>query len=124
MEEKKDIYDSIKINCKLWLSTDDDRGIMGDGKWLLLKTIDERGSLKSAAEFLNISYRKAWGDLRKAEKILGFPLTIKTRGGESGGNSLLTEEGKKIILAYDKLHSDIHNYIDFAFDSFIKDLRK
>jgi len=47
----------------------------------LLKSIEKHGSLISAAREMKISYRKAWGDLQKAETFLGFPLVEKQRGG-------------------------------------------
>ena len=74
---------------KLWFSTADSEGVFGDGKWRLLKAIDDKGSLKKAAESLGISYRKAWGDLKKAESCLGTRLIEKIRGGKDGGKTIL-----------------------------------
>ncbi|MFH1320138.1 MAG: LysR family transcriptional regulator [Bacteroidota bacterium] len=97
---------------------------MGDGKWLLLKTIDKQGSLKAAAETLGISYRKAWGDINKTKNLLGFPLVEKHRGGKSGGNTFLTQDGKKLIKAYEQFHSDFSNSVQMAFKEFLKRLKK
>ena len=101
------IHTNIELNYKLWLSSKEGEGIMGDGKWLLLKTIEKNGSLKLASEILGISYRKAWGDIKKAENLLGFKLIEKFRGGKDGGKSILTSDGSKIINAYEKLNLDI-----------------
>jgi len=95
---------------------------MGQGRLKLLKTIDENGSLTSATKLLGISYRKAWGDLKKAETLLEFKLVDKHRGGQKGGSTLLTQKGKNILNAYKKLHLDIDNNIQNSFNKFIKNL--
>ena len=56
-----------------------------------------------AADKLGISYRKAWGMIKETEEKLGFCLTEKHRGGQHGGNSVLTKEGKEMIEAYKDL---------------------
>ena len=83
----------LRARFKLWLSSKEAEGVFGDGKWRLLKAIETEGSLKSASESLQISYRKAWGDLKKAERYLNIALVEKQRGGEGGGGSDLTEQG-------------------------------
>ena len=62
---------------KLWISSDEAEGVFGDGKWRLLEAIEKDGSLNAASRSLGISYRKAWGDLKKAESCLDqFPLAL------------------------------------------------
>ncbi|MCD4679126.1 MAG: hypothetical protein K8S00_01945 [Bacteroidales bacterium] len=51
------IYDNVKCNFKIWLSTNDDEGIIGDGKWKILKAIEKHGSLTAATKALGITYR-------------------------------------------------------------------
>ncbi|MFC1693629.1 winged helix-turn-helix domain-containing protein [Candidatus Latescibacterota bacterium] len=111
---------AIYVKFKLWLSTENHEGVFGDGKWRLLKAVEEEGSLKRAAESLGISYRKAWGDLKKAEECLGVRFIEKTRGGQSGGHSTLTEEGKRWIKAYSDLRTDIKKNAEESFDIFLK----
>ena len=100
-------YYNIFLKYKLWLSTDDKQGIIGDGRIDLLKKIKETGSLKSAAAKINISYRKAWGNIKDAETQLKFKLVEKQRGGKDGGHSVLTEEAETLIAAFDELKDDI-----------------
>ena len=99
----------LKAHYKLWLSLKNGEGILGDGKWLLLRTIEEVGSISKAAIKLDISYRKAWGDLKKVEDLLGIPVIERHRGGQAGGSYVLTEQGVHLIKAYAKFH----NYFDF-----------
>jgi len=96
-------YYDIFLKFKVWLENTDGESILGNGKFELIDYIDQLGSLKAAADKLGISYRKAWGMLKETEEKLGFALTEKHRGGQHGGNSVLTEEGKELIEAYKEL---------------------
>jgi molybdate transport repressor ModE-like protein len=106
-----DKYYDIFLEYRLWLSTKKGKGILGEGRINLLKEIDRTGSLKSASENLKISYRKAWGNIKEAEELLGFKLVEKQRGGKDGGNSQLSEEGKQLLAAYDELKMDFDRSI-------------
>jgi molybdate transport system regulatory protein len=110
--------DNLEFNYKIWLSTKDGKGIMGDGKWKILKAIEEHGSLKAATRALDITYRRTWGDLKKIEKQLGFPLLEKIRGGKEGGRTNLTFEGKKLVNAFDEFHAKVDLIMDQAFQEF------
>lgn len=101
----------LRARFKLWFSTEDAEGIFGDGKWRLLKAIESAGSLKAASDKLGISYRKAWGDLKKAEQNLGVNLVQKERGGDKGGRTGLTKQGKEWVAAYGKFRGDIEKAV-------------
>ena len=96
---------------KLWLNAENAQAAFGDGKWRLLKAIESTGSLQAACNKLHISYRKAWGDLKKAEQALNVNLVVKQRGGNTGGRTGLTEQGKKWLAAYEKFHSEIQEAV-------------
>jgi molybdate transport system regulatory protein len=108
----------LKANYKLWLTLDNGEGVLGDGKWLLLATIHELGSITKAVEKLGVSYRKAWGDLRKMEQMLSISVIEKQRGGADGGRTKLTPQGIFIIQAYKKFHDDFESLAQKAFDKF------
>jgi len=107
---------------KLWLSTEEHEGVFGDGKFRLLNSIETHGSLRAAAEVLKISYRKAWGDIKKAEKGLGRSLIERRRGGAAGGSTTLTPEGKKLIAAYSDFRAKTHEQIARSYEETMKDL--
>jgi molybdate transport repressor ModE-like protein len=109
---------------KIWLETKDGEGVLGDGKWLLLKAIEQHGSLMAATESLGISYRNTWNRLKKIEKQLGYLLIEKKRGGKDGGNTFLTEEGIKLVKSFDKFHATFDNLVNKAFIDFLSDLKK
>jgi molybdate transport system regulatory protein len=112
----------LKAHYKLWLSLKNGEGILGDGKWLLLRTIEEVGSISKAAVKLEISYRKAWGDLKKVEDLLGIPVIERHRGGQAGGSSVLTDQGIHLIKAYAKFHNDFDSSFKKSFEKFIKEI--
>ena len=105
------------------MSDKKDAGILGDGKWQILKLIDQKGSLKAACDELGYTYRRTWGDLKKIEKFFGFPLLEKHRGGSEGGKTVLTEEGKRLVKAFDQFHASVDALIQKGFDSFIENLK-
>ncbi len=117
------IYNNVKCNFKIWLSTPNDEGIIGDGKWQILKAIDKHGSLTAATKALGITYRRTWSDLKKIEDYLGFALIEKVRGGKNGGQTTLTEKGRSLIKAFDKLHYNIDGIIEEAFVDFKNELK-
>jgi len=112
----------LTVRFKLWLNAKDAEGAFGDGKWRLLAAIDKEGSLKAASETLHISYRKAWGDLKKAEDTLNIALVERQRGGSIGGQTRLTERGKKWVSAYTKFRGDIEKVTEKAYQKYIEQL--
>lgn len=121
--KKNKNYDGISLHYKIWLTSVSGEGFMGDGKWILLKTIDNLGSLKAAADELKISYRKAWGDLKKIETFINIPVLERQRGGKNGGTTILTEEGKKLVRTFDKFHKETNIKIEKAFEKFLIELQ-
>ena len=82
------------IRLHLWLETG--QGIyFGLGRALLLAKIDQYGSLQKAADSLGMSYRAAWGKIRKTEEILGMKLI--TPGSCKREGYRLTEQGREIM---------------------------
>ena len=114
----------LRARFKLWLSTKDIEGIFGDGKWRLLRSVESEGSLMAASQRLGISYRKAWGDLKKAQESLNIGLVEKQRGGNMGGRTNLTDQGKKWVEAYAKFRGDIEEAAEKAYEKHIRGLVK
>lgn len=113
----------IFLNYKLWLSSVTGEGILEEDRYKLLREVHEKGSLRSAARELGVSYRKAWGDLKKAEELLGYALVIRQRGGKDGGTSSLTEKAMKLLEAYEALHTRLDDAVEDAYDDFKKKIK-
>lgn len=67
----------------------------------LLEAIDEVGSISSAAQRLNIPYRRAWEKLQEMETGLGVRLVDTTVGGPGGGGARLTDVGRQAIIQFE-----------------------
>jgi len=92
---------------KIWLETD--KGyVFGPGVYRLLKSIDEKGTLKEASQTLEMSYRYAWGLIREAEERLGEPLIEASKGGRDGGGSTqITSLGREFIEDFENLRDTL-----------------
>lgn len=112
----------LRPKSRLWLTLDDDAGVFGAGKWRLLDAIERYGSLSAAAAELDMSYRKAWGELRKAEERLGLRFVERRRGGSGGGEMRLTPAGKLWLDAFGRFQAGVARAVDRAFDRFLNDL--
>jgi molybdate transport system regulatory protein len=89
----------VKLKTKIWLGRDG-HVVFGEGLARLLDGIDTLGSLSKAAKEEEISYRHAWGDIKRSEERLGFPLLERNIGGKSGGGSQLTSKARELLAAY------------------------
>lgn len=123
MKPPRSSKNDVFLRYKLWLSAVSGEGIIGESKYKLLRTIEKLGSLKAASDSLGVSYRKAWGDIKESEELLGYDLTEKTRGGVGGGKSALTSRAKNLLEAYDALHKKMDNAIEDAYDDFKKQIK-
>ena len=90
----------------------------------LLEKINETKSLKAAANKLNLSYRKAWGDIIKAENFFGFPLVEKHRGGIKGGGSMLTTDGHELVQSFAELNNEFDQAIKKITKKFFNKINK
>jgi molybdate transport repressor ModE-like protein len=89
-----------KPGFKIWLETEEGY-VFGPGVYSLLRKIGETGTLKGAAEALGMSYRFAWGLLKKAEERLGEPLVESHKGGRSGGGGFeITDVGRRFLREF------------------------
>ncbi len=112
----------VFLNYKIWLS-----GLVGHGQiqsetFALLEAIRNHETLKSAADSLGLSYRKAWGQISEAEQILGYSLLVKQRGGKEGGKSSLTSSAIKLLEAYRALQQRFDESVEAAYTDFINKL--
>jgi len=109
----------LKIKHKIWLENEHGEGLLGDGKWELLKLINEKGSLKVAIEEMGWGYRSTWNKLKALEDRLGFLIIEKSRGGAGGGGqTVLTEKGKALVNGFQTVHNEIDKLLGNVLDEF------
>jgi len=91
---------NLQVRIKLWLETEDGY-VIGEGLFKLLSKIQELGTLSGAAKEFKMSYRHAWGVIKKSEHRIGKPLLTTHKGGKvGGGGAELTADAKLLITRY------------------------
>jgi len=91
----------IKPAFKVWLENEEGRYAFGEGLFALLQKIQELGTLSDAAKALGMSYRHAWGLIKKTERLIGEPLLKTRKGGKAGGGGAqITEAGERLLREF------------------------
>ncbi len=104
----------MEIKAKFWIENKGEV-VLGGGKTALLQTVDRLGSIQGAADEFGMSYRHAWGAIKKIEKRAGFKIVDTKLGGKEGGGARLTEKGKAFADRVDSLLSDLHKMVEKRF---------
>ena len=110
----------VDPGVKLFLSTPECQGAFGGGKCHLLLAVRQTGSIRQAALQLGRSYRKAWGDIKKAEAGLNRRLVRASRGGPGGGSAELTEFAEELVRAWEEYRAEVLMHADLAFDRHLR----
>jgi len=115
----------VIVKHKVWLENENGIGLLGDGKWELLKLINEKGSLKNAIDEKGWGYRSTWSKLKMMEERLGFNIIIRKRGGAGGGGqTLLTEKGELLMQYFNDLHLEVDNALKNPITNFYEKINK
>lgn len=107
----QDVTRPMEVRFKVWLETKQGVPLLGDGILFLLCAVNETCSLAEAARVMGMSYRRAWGKIRKAEKRLGCRLIVTYTGGRKGGGTELTLEGRRLVKQYAAFRADVNKAI-------------
>ena len=76
---------------------------LGPGKIALLEAIGRTGSIAAAGREMGMSYRRAWLLIDAANKMFKRPLVVVSLGGQHGGGTQLTDFGRALIAAYQRI---------------------
>ena len=83
----------MQPNIRVMLFDEDGERFFGEGPCRLLHAIEQTGSLRAAAQSMQMAYTKALGLVRHAERKIG---------GKGGGGSVLTDEAKEFLYRYEQ----------------------
>jgi molybdate transport system regulatory protein len=81
----------------------DGRLLLGRDRVALVEAVAATGSIAAAAKQLGLSYKTAWEGIDAVNNLLPTP-AVETRLGGKGG-ATLTEEGRRLITAFQDLES-------------------
>lgn len=73
------VVDAPTLRVHLWLESGGGM-LFGLGRVQLLELVERLGSLNQAAKALGMSYRAAWGRIKRTEEALGEALLAKASG--------------------------------------------
>jgi molybdate transport system regulatory protein len=76
---------------------------MGPGKLDLLALVGKTGSIREAAERMDMSYMRAWTLIRTMNRCFKQPLVEAVRGGKEGGGARLTATGRAVLTVYQRM---------------------
>ena len=79
--------------------------------------IDDLGSIQKAAEKNGMSYRHAWGMIRKIERRAGFKFVETQVGGKDGGSAKLTAQGNEFLRQFSSFRKGLEAVIEKKFKS-------
>jgi molybdate transport system regulatory protein len=104
----------MEIKAKFWIENKGEV-VLGAGKAALLQAVDRLGSIQQAADEFGMSYRHAWGAIRRIENRAGFKIVNTKLGGKEGGGARLTPQGKAFVDRVDFLLTDLHRMVEKRF---------
>jgi molybdate transport system regulatory protein len=104
----------MEIRSKFWIENKGEV-VVGGGKTSLLLAVDRLGSIQRAADEFGMSYRHAWGAIKKIEQRAGFKI-LDTKLGRKDGGAQLTPKGKEFIRKVDSLLKDLQAIVEKRFE--------
>jgi molybdate transport system regulatory protein len=105
----------IRPGKRLWLQADG-KPVFGAGICRLLAGVEATGSLHRAAADMKMAYSKAWTIVQRAEEQLGIQLIERRVGGATGGGSVLTDDARWLIAAFETWDARVRAAADDLFD--------
>ena len=114
MSKREKKSQDLKPNYKLWFEIDGEY-IFGPGACAILQAVHEEGTITKGAQKLGMSYRYAWGVIKKIEKKLGIRIVETYKGGTiGGGGAKVTEYGLQLIKAFNSLNGEFEEVLKSA----------
>jgi molybdate transport system regulatory protein len=104
----------LQIRSKIWIERDD-AVVLSEWRVSLLEAIDATGSLRRAAEALDVPYRTAWDRVKATEAELGLRLLETSSGGADGGGSQLTPQAREVCRRFRQVTSGIQELVGARF---------
>jgi molybdate transport system regulatory protein len=100
------------VRPRIRVVLDDGTIVLGPGKADLLDAIARTGSIRAAAESLDMSYMRAWSLVRTMNAAFRSPLVEKVRGGAEQGGAQLSERGERVLALYRRMEAKAEKAIE------------
>lgn len=79
-------------------------GEISDRRLRLLAAVGQTGSISGAARAIGMTYKAAWDAIDAINNLADKPLVTTRHGGVKGGGAELTEEGRRLLVAWERLN--------------------
>ena len=116
-----ELHNEQLIRPELWVSLAREKPFFDEKTAMLLALVDETSSVRSACMRMQISYSTGWNIIRALESQLHFPLLERSQGGASGGESRLTEKGKRLVDCYERFAARLRREASELFEEYFGD---
>jgi len=110
------------VRPRIRVVRDDDTIVLGPGKADLLDAVARTGSIRAAAESLDMSYMRAWNLIRTMNAAFRSPLVEKVRGGAEQGGARLTERGERVLSLYRRMEAKAEKAIEPLWEKMRKEM--
>lgn len=109
---------NFRLTGMLRIESEEER-FFGPGRLQLLENIIKTGSISQAAKEMGMSYKKAWEMIHSMNRQTIKPIVETHTGGEKGGGTIVTQEGKQLIAAFRKLNEDFRESFEETLNAFL-----
>lgn len=113
-----EIHKAEAVYLEMQLRLSKGETFFGPGVAEFLLLVEQTGSMQTACHCMHMSYSKAWKMVNLAEEQLGFSLLIRQAGGQDGGSSQLTEEGREFTKRFVDFQSEATAAVNILFKKY------
>jgi molybdate transport system regulatory protein len=100
----------LNVAGQVWLNVDE-VAFLGEERIALLEQIEARGSITQAAKAVGVSYKAAWDAVDAVNNLAPAQVVSTATGGRGGGGARLTDEGRRLILAYRTIAAQYQRFL-------------
>jgi len=106
----------VRLKSRQWLEDSKGNIIIGEGRQRIFELVEQTGSINQAAKLMKMSYRGVWGKIKATESHLNKKIVLTERRH----GSRLTEDGKKLLMNYNRLKKDCQKADEKIFKDIFK----
>jgi molybdate transport system regulatory protein len=105
----------MQVRSNFWVEKNG-KVVLSEWRIALLEAIEETGSINAAAAKQGVHFRVAWRKVKEMEERLGSKLTESSVGGERGGGTRLTAEGREVVRRFRAFMEGLKEIIERQFE--------
>ncbi|NCB52027.1 MAG: LysR family transcriptional regulator [Clostridia bacterium] len=115
-------HNSQLVRPEVQISLAKERPFFDEKIAMLLTLVGETSSVRTACQRMQLSYSSGWNIINSVETQLGYSLVERKQGGASGGKSLLTHDGRKLLRLFELFEKDVKDSVTELYDKYFSDI--